>query len=268
MAAADASAARPAPGTLPGGYSLERAKASDADFLGLACVSSERAHIGRGIWDIVFGDDSKAPDEPSPFPQRVLTRVVADPEATAMPYHHSRFLVIRRASDGAPVASACAYASVGGVSLFSEASRAALTRAAVALSEEDAKAPGDGAAAEWTAEKCEEAYPRLKFVAESFPGVAAADGSPIPYDGAWMIEAVYTLAEERGKGLAAAVTKGALDAGKEAGCPNCIINTHLGNDGAVRVYERLGFSFVADGDSDACEAKLGVRGFKVLQVTY
>lgn len=62
----------------------------------------------------------------------------------------------------------------------------------------------------------------------------------IPRD-AWMIENAATLPEYRGRGLISELLDRAIERGRARGFAKAQLACHIGNDAALRVYEKAGF---------------------------
>jgi len=219
-------------------YIVERAKISDSLFLGQACRDAERAHTGTGIWDVLGGSNNV--DMVAALEHVVL-------HDTASHVHISRFFVVRDTSTGLPVASACGF-------LYPNCS---ISNSKPGLN--NALKLQNG----WSDEDVESAWVRLKFLDECFPD--------FEYNYSWMVEAVYTSPEHRGKGLALKVINAVLEEGrklsaadKAASCNKSLITCALGNEAAKKVYEKLGYQVVGQGSCGECQAALGSAGFYLL----
>ncbi|HEX7746837.1 MAG TPA: GNAT family N-acetyltransferase, partial [Micromonosporaceae bacterium] len=83
-----------------------------------------------------------------------------------------------------------------------------------------------------------------QFVAEPDfgPFVAHAGGAVVPYDpSTTVIWAVYVTPAWRGRGLVAALIDEVAAWSRAAGRPSLLLEVVVGNDRAVRAYERIGF---------------------------
>jgi GNAT superfamily N-acetyltransferase len=67
----------------------------------------------------------------------------------------------------------------------------------------------------------------------------------VPED-AWRVEWVATQPRHRGCGVIAALLEALLERGREEGCTEAHVATALENAGALRAYERAGFSRYAE----------------------
>lgn len=206
-------------------------------FLGRAIRDAERAHTGKGIWDIALmgcNDDEV---------QDVLGEAsVSDP---ASHFHLSRMSIVVHKPTGTPVASA------GGFHFPTcrvRNSQAGITAALLKLHPEKCSLPAAEAHRIWD---------RISFLDDSFPDY--------DYDDTWMIDAVYTDPNHRGKGLAEAVVSHVLTKGKEEGYKRSLITCGVGNEKARRVYERCGYKLVGQGESAECFDAIGYVGFYLLE---
>lgn len=211
--------------------SIEKAALKDSAFLGLAVRNAERAHTGKGLWDVFAGDSCDI----APILEHAIVNDVNSQ------FHISRFWVVRDSTTGDCTACACGFIYPD---CSIENSKPGISTAMSALcscSESDISA----------------AWDRLKFLDDCFPD--------FEYSGSWMIEAVFTAPDQRRKGLAVQVIKAVLNEGRiRSGCRKAIITCAIGNDAALRVYERLGFAVVGKGESDAALRALGSSGFYLL----
>jgi GNAT superfamily N-acetyltransferase len=183
---------------------VRRASRDDAGFLAWVMLSASRAHLSRGVWDLVIGSDDAGCLE---YLRRLA---VAEPRSLC---HYESFWVVE--ADGQPGA---------------------------ALSGFDMGAHGWGITAEamsrvqhdlgWTDADVAASQKRMAPVWACFLPDVGAD---------WGIENVATLPERRGHGLASALMDRALREGRERGFRLAQITTLIGNDTAQTVYRRSGF---------------------------
>jgi hypothetical protein len=78
------------------------------------------------------------------------------------------------------------------------------------------------------------------------------------------LETVFTEASHRGKGIASALLKRCIEDGEYMGAARCFLLVAIGNDGALRVYNKLGLKTVAQLLHPDCQAALGLPGFNIL----
>eukprot|EP01031_Cornospumella_fuschlensis_P031143 gene31143-37639_t len=218
---------------ISGKYTIEKAVPSDLPFLGIAVFEAERAHTGRGIWDVALSRYSR--DEVIEF----LKEACAND--TDSHFHVSRFLVARDSS-GNPVAAACGffYPECGLFKSFPGISQA--------ISNQYPNTNSEDASKLWDS---------LSFLDEAFPDVE--------YNDSWMIEAVYTDPAHRGQKLAQHILQAVIEEGVAKGHKRMLISCAVGNDAALHSYKKVGFELLGTGHSEECLAGLGSSGYHVLQ---
>lgn len=79
---------------------------------------------------------------------------------------------------------------------------------------------------------------------------------------AWLIEHVATRPDHRGRGLAPALLKHVIAAGKQNSCSKAQITLLIGNVSAERSYLKAGFRFAEEKRGLAFEAVTGSPGFR------
>jgi len=84
-------------------------------------------------------------------------------------------------------------------------------------------------------------------------------------DGLWIVEWVATRPRFRGRGLIRRLLDEILQIGRNEGFTRSQIGYMLGNDPAVRAYEKVGFEWVEDHRSLLFEAALGSPGLGRMQ---
>ena len=207
------------------------------EFMGRAIRDSERAHTGRGIWDVVLNECSN-----EEVAEILGEAAISDPAAH---FHLSRTTLIVEKSSNTPVASASSfhYPTCG-----VKNSQPAITDAWIRLYPDKFPYPVEEKMKVWD---------RIDFLNDSFPDWE--------YGNTWMIDTVYTDPLHRGKGLAEAIVTYSLSKGKAAGHTRSLITCSVGNEKARRVYERCGYRLIGQGNNAACEAAVGFPGFYVLE---
>jgi GNAT superfamily N-acetyltransferase len=212
-------------------FIVDKAALKDSAFLGIAARNAERAHTGRGLWDVLGGDTFDIAS--------VLEHACLNDAKSHL--HISRFFVVRDTSAADVVACGCGY-------IYPDCS---IEKSKPGINTALATLYGH------TERNISEAWERLSFLDACFPD--------FEYDGSWMVEAVYTSPDHRGKGLATLVVQAVLDEGRiNSGCRKALITCAIGNEAAKRVYERLGFEVVGKGESRDALLALGSPGFYLL----
>lgn len=203
---------------------IRRARREDADFLAWAMLSASRAHLPRGVWDLIIGADEAGCHE---YLRRLA---VAEPRSL---YHYASFDVLEM--DGQPVATLCGFEMRPDVwTIVAEAM--AGVQADLGWTERDLAASRERVALVWAC-----------FLADS-----GAD---------WGIENVAVQPEFRGRGLIRSLLEKTLRDGAERGCKLAQITTYIGNDPARSAYEKAGFRFSDEKRCPDLASILGTPGF-------
>lgn len=229
-------------------YVLSRATIEDVPFLAVCIRDAERAHTGRGIWDTLI-----PPTCPPDFDiKNTLALVCSTYERSH--FHVSRFMCIRERESGRPVAAACGFVyPQNSLSMTLEGLSDALFKEGIYKDKEEADLYLNNL---------------NSFLEGSFP-------DDIDYDNSWLIEAVYTSPEVRGKKLASKLVNALYEDGKTTsfGAPphvvrKCLISCAVGNTAAYRCYAGLGFVDLGKAETQACMDAIGSPGFHIFCKPY
>ncbi len=183
---------------------IRRANGGDTDFLAWVMLAASRAHLSRGIWDLIIGADDAGCLE---YLKRLAT---AEPSSLC---HFQSFLIAE--FDRKPAAALSAFEPhSGGWATVSEAMSA--VQRDLGWSEADLAASQARVAPVWSC----------------FLPDAGAD---------WGIENVATRPEFRRRGLAHALLDETLRDASERGCRLAEVITYIGNNDAQSAYESAGF---------------------------
>lgn len=199
---------------------IRSAQAEDASFLAWVLLAAGRAHVRRGIWEIIL-------EEPEEKCLTFFEHLVA----TANPhlFHHSCFLLAEVA--GRPAAALGGYDPVVlGYPALSIALPEAFRKSGLQW-----KADGIGS-------------PRI---VECVPG---------PLEGAWVIEGVATLPEFRRKGIVDRLLDEIIEAGRKKGFRRAQINIYIGNGPALLAYQKHGFRVLDERRDSYFETQIGCPG--------
>jgi len=82
---------------------------------------------------------------------------------------------------------------------------------------------------------------------------------PVPRD-AWMIENAGVLPGFRRLGLMTALLEAVIDEGRAAGQKTALLACHMGNEAALRLYQKAGFEITGERTDDEFEAVFGCPG--------
>ena len=201
---------------------IRPARPDDAPFLAWVMLISGRAHVHRGIWEVILGGTE---EECLTFLQQLTI------SKTPHLFHHSCFLIAE--VDGRPVAALGGYdPKVLGYP--------ALRRAVVEVSQKMGFSGAD-----------EGAMKRSERVLRCIPDEVA---------GAWIIDSVATVPEFRRKGIVDKLLEEILEKGRKQGFRLAQINMYIGNFPAQRAYEKHGFKVIDEKRHPDFEAEIGSPG--------
>ena len=198
------------------------AKRSDADFLAWAILTAGRAHVKRGIWDVILeGTDEE---------NLAFLKSLAVTELPHL-FHFSCYLIAELNGESA--------GALGGYDpdvLGYDALKKALPEVL------------------W---KLQRPIPDLTPDARSSTVLACI---PESVDGAYVIDSVATLPEFRGQGIATMLLEEMIKRGRDKGFKRAQISIYIGNRPAQHLYEKLGFNVVDEKRSFDFEKEIGSPG--------
>jgi translation initiation factor 4G len=201
---------------------IRSAGPEDGPFLAWLMLISGRAHVRRGIWEVILGGTE---EECLAFLQQLSV------SKTPHLFHHSCFLIAE--VDGRPVAGLGGYhPQVMGYST--------LRQAVVEVSQKMGFSGPD-----------QEAMKRSERVLSCIPEEV---------EGTWIIDSVATVPEFRRKGLVGRLLEEILAKGRKQGFRLAQINMYIGNVPALRAYEKHGFKVVDEKRHPDFEAEIGSPG--------
>jgi ribosomal protein S18 acetylase RimI-like enzyme len=210
------------------GISTRRARRDDADFLAWVMLAASRAHLRRGIWDLIICDGERADDEACLDYLKRLA--VAEPRSL---YHYENFLVAEL--DGRPAAALCGFE-------VREGTWAIVAEAMSAVQREIG----------WTEDDVAASQQRMAPIWACFLEDAGAD---------WIVDNIATKPECRGHGAASTLIEEIVRQGARRGRKLAQISTYIGNDAAQTVYEKAGFRVSDEKRCAELERLLGAPGF-------
>ena len=203
---------------------IRDARPQDALFLAQSILIAGRAHVARGIWEVILGG---AEEETLRFLRHLST--------TRIPhlFHYSCYLV---ALDDAsrPVGSLGGYdPRIAGY----RALRQALPEVfkILNLSRKAANIPEEQAA-------------RILACL------------PKEIEGAWVIDSVATMPGHRRKGVSERLLCAMLEKGKRQGYAKAQVNMYIGNEPALKLYQKLGFAMAEEKRDVYFENAIGSPG--------
>ena len=196
----------------------------DAPFLARAILIAGRAHVGKGIWEIVLDTT-----------ENECRRFLEHLAATEIPHlFHYSCSFIAETDTGIPVGSLGGY---------------------------DPKKLGYQA----LQKALPDVYRKLNLPKTAFQDAnqrAAKILSCLPKEvnNAWVIDSVATMPEYRGMGVAERLLQVVLSEGKNQGYSLAQVNMYIGNEPALRLYQKLGFAIMEETRDAYFEKSIGSPG--------
>ena len=201
---------------------IRLARPEDTSFLAWVIITSGRAHVQRGIWEVILGGTE---EECLAFLQMLV--VTKTPHL----FHYLCFLVAE--VDGRPVAALGGYDPR---SLGYPALRKAIVEVVHKLG-----LSGPDKAAGTRSEKI------LCCIPEEV-------------EGAWVIDSVATVPKFRRRGIVSKLLEKIVEKGRKKGFRRAQINMYIGNTPAQKAYEKHGFKVVDEKRHPAFEEEIGSPG--------
>lgn len=201
---------------------VRSAEARDAKFLSWLILTAGRAHVKKGIWEVILG----MPEEQCLHFLRLLS-------TTVVPhfFHHSCYLVAD--VDGVPRAGLGGYdPRINGNSALFQAVPEAFQRL------------GGG-------------HPRIS---QDGTPPRILNCIPKPVEGAWMIDSVAAVPEFRRQGIVSKLLEAVMKQGRSKGFRHAQVNIYIGNASAQRLYEKHGFAILDEVRDPYFEAEIGSPG--------
>jgi translation initiation factor 4G len=204
---------------------IRAARPEDAEFLGWAIYEAARGHLARGWFDIVLKRDGA-------FCLEFCRRLAA---AKARSWWHWSLFSIAEVN-GAAASALCGFGDE------------AVYRASGEAMQETSDAMGISEAEQ------AQLWPRGAFILSCTTSEA----------GAWTIENVATLPEQRGTGVTQALLANELARARRAGFKRAQISFLIGNEPADHAYTKAGFAFAEEKRAPEFQAAMGVPGLRRL----
>ena len=201
---------------------LRNAGTTDARFLAWLILTAGRAHVKRGIWEVVLG-----------LPEEDCLRFLEALAITKTPhlFHHSCYLLAETESGPA--------SGLGGY----DPDLLGYPRLMEALPEVYGKL---------------NKVPPKGMAGGEPPRITAC--IPPALEGAWTIDSVATLPAYRRKGIVDRLLDKVLDLGREKGYRQAQISIYMGNTPAQRAYEKHGFRLLDEWPDPYFEKEIGSPG--------
>lgn len=203
---------------------IRQASPDDASFLATSALIAGRAHVHKGIWEVILGGTE---EECLDFLHHV--------SVTTVPhlFHYSCYFIAEYAKDG-PVGSLGGYDPQ---KLGYQALQPALPEIVKKLNLSDQ-----------AFQKAEERSSKMLVCL------------PKEIEGAWVIDSVATLPEYRKRGIAVKLLECVLHEGKERGYNMAQINMYIGNEPALNLYKKMGFEAIEEKRDAYFEHTIGSPG--------
>ena len=202
---------------------IRPARPGDAGFLAWVILTAGRAHVTRGIWEVILGGTEQDNQD---FLKALA--VATTPHL----FHYSCYLIAE--ADGRPAAGLGGYdPEICGYE--------ALYRAIPEVLKKMGHSGGPD--------------PETNMRAERVLCCIPEDA-----EGAWIIDSVATLPEYRRKGLVDRLLVAILEKGRQEGFQKAQISIYIGNRPAQRAYEKHGFKIVDEKRHPDFEAEIGSPG--------
>lgn len=210
---------------------IRHACPDDASFLATATLIAGRAHVTKGIWEVILGGTE---EECLDFLEHI--------SITTIPhlFHYSCYFIAEYAEDG-PVGSLGGYDPK---SLGYQALQLALNEVITKLN-----------------------LPPQAFQGAEERSSKMLVCLPQEIEGAWVIDSVATLPQYRKKGIAETLLEHVLHEGKERGYHMAQINMYIGNKPALNLYKKMGFEVIEEKREEYFEHTIGSPGMLSLART-
>ena len=187
---------------------IRHARPEDSLFLAKAILVAGRAHVNKGIWEVILGGTE---EECESFLHHI--------SITQIPhlFHYSFFLIAEEDGVG-PIGSLGGYnPRIAGYQALQQAIPEVVQKLNLpAQASKDSK--------------------------ERSSRILAC--LPEEIDGAWVIDSVATLPEHRGKGVAKNLLNKILEKGRTLGHQKAQVNMYIGNEPALSLYRKFDFEII------------------------
>jgi ribosomal protein S18 acetylase RimI-like enzyme len=201
---------------------IRNAGSDDSAFLSWLILTAGRAHVKRGIWEVILGK-----------PEDVCLRFLRLLTATDKPhlFHYSCYLIAE--TQEGPVAGLGGY---------------------------DPKILGYEALQQVLPEVYSKAdkFPSDELAKGEPPRITAC--IPPSIEGAWVIDSVATLPSFRRKGIVDRLLDEILDRGRDRGFRQAQVSIYIGNGPARSAYEKHGFRLLDEWNDPYFETEIGSPG--------
>jgi ribosomal protein S18 acetylase RimI-like enzyme len=210
---------------------IRHAHPDDASFLATAAIIAGRAHVTKGIWEVILGGTE---EECLDFLEHISITII--PHL----FHYSCYFIAEHPEDG-PVGSLGGYDPK---TLGYHALQLALHEVITKLN-----------------------LPPQAFQGAEERSSKMLVCLPKEIEGAWVIDSVATLPQYRKKSIAETLLEHVLQEGKERGYHVAQINMYIGNKPALNLYKKMGFEVIEEKREEYFEDTIGSPGMVSLART-
>ena len=203
---------------------IRQATKGDAAFLAKVILIAGRAHVRKGIWEVVLGGTAEDCE--------AFLHLIA---ITKIPhlFHYSYYLIAEIAGIG-PIGGLGGYdPRVSGYQALQQAIPEVFKK--LNLQEQAFR----------------DSQERASRILACLPK---------EIDGAWVIDSVAVLPEHRGKGAAERLLNKILERGKRQGHLQAQVNMYIGNEPALNLYRKFGFKIIEEKRDKYFEDNIGSPG--------
>ena len=189
---------------------IRNGRRDDAPFLARSILIAGRAHVEKGIWEVVLG-----------LPEKQCLTFLQNIAVTGPPhlFHYSCYFIAETAMQDM-VGSLGGYnPKLMGYQPLQQAIPAVYRK--LQLPEKISR----------------DANERAARIMSCLPG---------EIDNAWVIDSVATMPEYRGNGIAESLLYKMLDEGRKQGHKLSQVNMYIGNEPALHLYQKMGFKIIEE----------------------
>ena len=204
---------------------IRDARPEDASFLAKAILIAGRAHVTKGIWEVILRGTE---EESLGFLHHI--------SITQIPhlFHYSYYLIAEDEDGCNPIGSLGGYdPRISGYHALQQAIPEVVRKLNLPT--------------------------QVTNVSEKRASKILAC-LPKGIDGAWVIDSVATLPEHRGKGVAEKLLNQILEKGGNQGYSKAQVNMYIGNEPALNLYRKFGFEIIEEKRDVYFEQNIGSPG--------
>jgi ribosomal protein S18 acetylase RimI-like enzyme len=203
---------------------IRNAHQEDASFLARSILIAGRAHVKKGIWEVILG-----------LPEEQCLNFLQNIAVTGPPhlFHYSCYFIAETSMKDITGSLGGYSPEMKGYQALQQAIPAVYKK--LQLPEKISRDANERAA---------------KIMA----------CLPKEIDNAWVVDSVATMTEYRGNGIAESLLRKVLDEGKKQGHKLSQVNMYIGNEPALHLYQKIGFEIIEEKRDRYFEEKIGSPG--------